>query len=206
MRFVCPKHVRIFAQFVYKHSSFSSAGVKPFLIYSVGKKLTMAQLLCDLGVASRVLRDGKILLVQEGKGRHAGLWGLPKGHVESTESPEAAALRELKEETNLNGQIVGLVGVRTALRTNGPAVFLCYEVQVDNAAFRISGEEISAAGWWSLNELKGLDWVSETMHQLAVDGLTNQTVIPDQAGLTPRSSAYAVYRTGQLASNKRWAS
>ena len=166
----------------------------------------MAQLLCDLGVASRVLRDGKILLVQEGKGRHAGLWGLPKGHVESSESPETAALRELKEETNLNGQIVGLVGVRTALRTNGPAVFLCYEVQVDDAAFRISGEEISAAGWWSLNELKGLDWVSETMHQLAVDGLTNQTVIPDQAGLTPRSSAYAVYRTGQLASNKRWAS
>lgn len=176
------------------------------MIYSFPKVSSMAQLLCDLGVASRVLRDGKILLVQEGKGRHEGLWGLPKGHVEQTESPEAAALRELKEETNLTGQIVGLVGVRTALRTNGPAVFLCYEVQVEETECRSPSEEIAAVAWWSLNELKGLDWVSETMHQLAVDGLTNQTVIPDHSGLTPRSNAYAVYRTGRLSSDKRWAS
>lgn len=166
----------------------------------------MAQLLCDLGVASRVMRNGKILLVQEAQGRHAGLWGLPKGHVESTESPEDAALRELAEETGLQGEIVGLVGVRTALRSNGPAVFLCYEVRVQAEEPQAASEEISATGWWSLAQLKDLQWVSETMHQLAVDGLTNQTVILNQSGLTPRSNAYAVYRTGRVATDKRWAS
>ena len=55
--------------------------------------LHMAQILCDLGVASRVIADGKILLVQEAHGRHQGRWGFPKGHVEANESPEAAALR-----------------------------------------------------------------------------------------------------------------
>jgi 8-oxo-dGTP pyrophosphatase MutT (NUDIX family) len=28
-------------------------------------------------------------------------WGLPKGHIEKTESPEAAAMREVAEETGL---------------------------------------------------------------------------------------------------------
>ena len=30
-------------------------------------------------------------------------WGFPKGHLESAESPDAAALREVKEETGLEG-------------------------------------------------------------------------------------------------------
>ena len=33
----------------------------------------------DLGVAAIVLRDSKILLVQEAQGPHEGRWGLPKG-------------------------------------------------------------------------------------------------------------------------------
>ena len=53
----------------------------------------MPSLLCDLGVAARVVQDGKILLVQEASGTYQGKWGLPKGHVDPGESPEAAALR-----------------------------------------------------------------------------------------------------------------
>lgn len=34
--------------------------------------------------------------------KHGTYWGFPKGHAEGGESPEMAALRELKEETNLN--------------------------------------------------------------------------------------------------------
>ncbi len=33
-------------------------------------------------------------------------WVLPKGHIEPGESPEAAALRELKEEAGVVGEIV----------------------------------------------------------------------------------------------------
>jgi 8-oxo-dGTP diphosphatase len=160
----------------------------------------MGQLLCDLGVASRVIRDGRILLVQEALGTHQGQWGLPKGHVEANESPEHAALRELKEETGLEGILMGLVGVRTALRRQGPAVFLCYDVHVADGEATEGDEEIASTAWCSLNELKHLSWVSETMHQLAVDGLTHRSALVNQAGLTPRSDAYAVYRTGQAKS------
>jgi ADP-ribose pyrophosphatase YjhB (NUDIX family) len=39
------------------------------------------------------------------------LWSLPKGHVEEGETPEIAALREVQEETGLEGRIIAPLGV-----------------------------------------------------------------------------------------------
>lgn len=38
-------------------------------------------------------------------------WCLPKGHLESGETPEQAAIREIAEETGIVGQIVGPLGM-----------------------------------------------------------------------------------------------
>lgn len=38
------------------------------------------------------------------------LWSLPKGHVEAGESAQAAAMREVAEETGIQGQVVGRLG------------------------------------------------------------------------------------------------
>lgn len=166
----------------------------------------MSSLLCDLGVAARVIQDGKILLVQEATGPHKGKWGLPKGHVETGESPESAALRELTEESGLTGSVMGLVGVRTALRNDNPAVFLCYDVHADGRKEHNASGEISSTKWFGLTELSAVDWVSETMQQLAVDGLTQRIVIRNQAGLTVRENPYAVYRTNMAETLRKGAS
>ena len=90
---------------------------------------------------------------------------------------------------------MGLVGVRTALRKDHPAVFLCYDVHVEGHHQPASTDEISSTTWFSLTELGAVDWISETMQQLAVDGLTDRIVLRNQSGLTRRNSPYAVYRT-----------
>lgn len=47
-------------------------------------------------------RDGRVLLAQRPEGKAmAGLWEFPGGKIEEGESPEAALVRELKEELGI---------------------------------------------------------------------------------------------------------
>ncbi len=49
--------------------------------------------------------DGRVLLAQRPEGKSlAGLWEFPGGKVEPGETPEAALIRELKEELGINTQ------------------------------------------------------------------------------------------------------
>ena len=56
-----------------------------------------------------VVRDGEMLLIATAGGRR---WQLPKGRIEPGESPEQAAVREVREETGVTARIVApLAGV-----------------------------------------------------------------------------------------------
>jgi len=64
-----------------------------------------------VGVSALVLKDGKVLLVKRGMEPGKGLWSLPGGLVEVGERLEEAVLRELKEETGVDGEVKGLFDV-----------------------------------------------------------------------------------------------
>jgi len=59
-------------------------------------------------------RHGQLLLVQRKVAPKKGEWCLPGGFMELGETPEAAALRELSEETGLAGAVEGLIGLKAA--------------------------------------------------------------------------------------------
>ena len=66
-----------------------------------------------LPVASVILanRDREVILVKRAKDPFKGMWCCPIGFAETGESIEDAALRELKEETGVEGKITQLVDV-----------------------------------------------------------------------------------------------
>lgn len=48
-----------------------------------------------------IIKDEKVLLIRQ----ISGAWGFPKGHVEHEESEVETAIREVKEETNIDVKI-----------------------------------------------------------------------------------------------------
>jgi 8-oxo-dGTP diphosphatase len=55
--------------------------------------------------------DEGIVLVQRGQPPFVGWWALPSGYIEADESVEQAAVRECKEETGLDIELLELFGV-----------------------------------------------------------------------------------------------
>ncbi len=68
-----------------------------------------------LAVSAAIFRDGKILLVRRAREPARGVYTLPGGRVEFGESLIEALNREIREETQLTIEIVGLAGWREAL-------------------------------------------------------------------------------------------
>ena len=57
----------------------------------------------DLVVSGYVVYDGRVLLIQHKK---LGLWLPPGGHIDPNEAPDDALKRELKEEVNLEVELL----------------------------------------------------------------------------------------------------
>ncbi len=57
-------------------------------------------------------REGRVDVVLAGRRRPTGemVWGIPKGHLESGESVPEAAVREVREETGIAGDIEAELG------------------------------------------------------------------------------------------------
>ncbi|MCS5525466.1 MAG: NUDIX hydrolase, partial [Candidatus Poseidoniaceae archaeon] len=64
-----------------------------------------------LAVDAVVITNGEILLITRGREPWKGMLALPGGFVDKGEDPEIAVLRELKEETGLNGEVERLLCV-----------------------------------------------------------------------------------------------
>ena len=77
-----------------------------------------------------VLYDGRLVLVRRGREPYRGRLALPGGFVEYGETTEAAAVREVREETGLATEVVRLVVVssRPDRDPRGHTVSVIYEL------------------------------------------------------------------------------
>lgn len=106
-----------------------------------------------VAATSIIEREGKVLMVKRAIQPGYGLWSIPGGYVDRGEVVEAAAVREVWEETGLKVEIQRLVGLFS--ETGHPvvvAVFAAREVGGDLKA----GAETLELGFFSLNGLPEL--------------------------------------------------
>ena len=86
-------------------------------------------------------KEGHIFLAKRAIEPGIGKWALPGGFIESGEDPQDACLRELKEETGLEGEIIRLIGIYTyRSKIYGSLLVIGYEVTIKEEGFRINDE------------------------------------------------------------------
>jgi 8-oxo-dGTP diphosphatase len=120
-------------------------------------------------------RRDEVLLVRRAKPPLEDRWSLPGGRIEWGERARDAALRELKEETGCDAEILGLVDVVDAVltRTGADAEDAWgHFVLIDYAARWVAGDPIAGddareARFFSPAELPALGLWEETLRVIA---------------------------------------
>lgn len=85
------------------------------------------------------LRGDQMLLIRRGKPPRQGEWSLPGGRIEPGERAIDAALRELREETGVEADILGLIDVVDGVFPEHGRHY----VLIDFAARWLSGEPVA---------------------------------------------------------------
>ena len=113
-----------------------------------------------LAVSAAIVRDGKVLIVRRARNPALNLYTLPGGAVETGETLTDAARREVREETALEVEPVGLAGHREVIVRDAQGhierhfVIMCYAARW-RAGEVVLNDELDDARWIEPAELAG---------------------------------------------------
>jgi ADP-ribose pyrophosphatase YjhB (NUDIX family) len=119
-----------------------------------------------------VIEGNKVLLVKRKFDPRAGLWTLPAGFVESGEDVDACAVREVKEETNLDVEVIRLFNVYSALDDPRASVVLILYLCRSTGGELRCGDDASDARYFELDGLP--DGIAFRAHRNALRDIRTQ--------------------------------
>lgn len=115
-------------------------------------------------------RNDEVLLVKIEYGPNSGMWMIPGGFVEIGESIEDAAIREVREETGLETEIVRMISLRsgTQERKEGiqTSLYIVFEVMYKSGIVKKDGHEISDVRYWSIDEVMDSDQIIDLSKEI----------------------------------------
>lgn len=115
------------------------------------------------------LRDDEVLLIRRGRPPRLGEWSLPGGRVEPGETVREAALRELREETGVEADLLGLVEVIDGLfPAEGRHYVLIDFVARWRSGEPVAGDDAAEAAFHPLSAVPRLVAWDETVRVIAM--------------------------------------
>lgn len=142
----------------------------------------------DVGVGAALVHESRVLLVRQTYGAAKGNWVLPGGYASHDELLDEAAARELREETGVEGEALGVIGVRTRYLPKGGAVYVVFKMRLVDGEPKPDGFEVDAAQYFTADEVAALPNISESMRRSALAALRAngpglvETECPGQSG------------------------
>lgn len=118
----------------------------------------------------------KVALAQRRKPPFEGMWVVPGGFIEGQESVEETAIRELKEETGIEGAYLEQFAVfsKRGRDPRGPTITIAHFALIRSDQIQLSAtEDVMAAQWFSLDEVPKLGFDHNQMVEKAAIALRN---------------------------------
>jgi ADP-ribose pyrophosphatase YjhB (NUDIX family) len=124
-----------------------------------------------VAVGAVVVVEDRLLLVRRGRGPATGAWSVPGGRVEAGETLAEAVVRELAEETGLEGVCGVLVGWVERIGGDDHYVILDFWVTVLDDRPPVAGDDAAEVAWVPLGHVADhplVDGLAEFLHQHGV--------------------------------------
>jgi acetyl-CoA carboxylase carboxyl transferase subunit beta len=122
----------------------------------------------EVCVGAIVVDDERLLLIRRGHGPAGGTWAVPGGHVEAGETLAEAVVRELVEETGLEGVCGELIGWAELIGDDSHHVVFDFAVTLLDAGEPQAGSDAAEAAWVALGdaaELALAPGLAEFLHE-----------------------------------------
>lgn len=110
----------------------------------------------EVAVGAVAVQDDALLLIRRGHGPAAGRWSVPSGRIERGETAAEAVVRELREETGLEGVCGPLIDWAELISDEAHFVILNFEVVILDRQDPVAGDDAAEARWVPLGEVEAL--------------------------------------------------